>query len=196
MRWYSHFFSTLHDEQEPVGKLGRGTHYSIFRAVLWDKVQPQWHDFAVVWDEDHDTRVIWVIEQLHIQRLLRDVLAIGERKGGITIVTRTPHPNRALLALSEKGWSPPDGDYFCSNVEHVDDATALLINDTPARVQAYVKGIDALWNLGTKPIAQDPHPLTKFRSSQLDRMDRMLEHLVAVSPVDAPVNEEENQAFE
>ena len=183
MQWYSHFFSTLHDEQAPVGKLGRGTHYSILRAVLWDKVQPQWHDFAVIWDEDHDKRVIWVIEQLHIQRLLRDVVAIGERKGGVTIITST-QPSRALVARAEQGWSPPDGDWFCSNVEHI-DAADLLINDDPMRVRAYVKGIVALWRLGTKPVAEDPHPLGMMTRS---RMEVMLEHLVEVSPPLPPVN--------
>ena len=30
---YSHFFSTLYDETEPVGTLGRGTHYSVLRSL-------------------------------------------------------------------------------------------------------------------------------------------------------------------
>lgn len=158
MRQYSHFFSTLHDEQTAVGKLGRGTHYSVLRTALLDKPEPQWHDFAVVWDEDHDTRIIWVIEQLHIQRLLRDVLAIGERKGSVTIITATPRPNNQLLTVSEHGWNPP-GDFFSSCVEHIDAATGMLINDDEDRVRAYVKGIAALWRLGTRPIGTDPRPL-------------------------------------
>ena len=104
-----------------------------------------------------------MIEQLHIQRLLRDVLAIGERKGSVTIITTSTQPNHALLATSEEGWDPPDGDYFCSRIEHVDDATGLLINDEPTRVQAYVKGIEALWRLGTKSITTDPHPLLAYQ---------------------------------
>lgn len=164
MRQYSHFFSTLHDEQAPVGSLGRGTHYSVLRAALWDKVQPQWHDFAVVWDEDHDTRVIPIIEQLHVQRFLREVLAIGERKGGITIITAMP-PSAQLRALSAHGWNPPGGDYFSSYVEHIDEATVMLINAKADRVQAYVKGIDALWFLGTKPITNDPYPIDSLHRS-------------------------------
>ena len=67
---YSKLFSTLHDEAEPVGNLGRGTHYSVFRAAEWfdverrPLVQAQIHDFAIVWDEDHDTRVISTVEVL------------------------------------------------------------------------------------------------------------------------------------
>ena len=35
VRQYSKLFSCLYDEAEPVGSLGRGTHYSIFRSVEW-----------------------------------------------------------------------------------------------------------------------------------------------------------------
>jgi hypothetical protein len=155
LRQYSHCFSTLHDEAEPVGRFG-GTHYSILRAVLWDKAEPQWHDFAVIWDCDHDTRIIWVIEQLYVQRLLRDVFAIGERKGSVTILTTSTRPAAKLVALVDEGWQHPTGDYFNGHLEHVDDATGLLINDVASRVQAYVKGIDALWCLGSRTLT-DPH---------------------------------------
>lgn len=55
---YSRLFSCLHDEASPVGNLGRGTHFSIFRSVEWLDVErqplarPQIHDFAVIWDEN------------------------------------------------------------------------------------------------------------------------------------------------
>ena len=35
MRKYSGFFKTLHDETAPTGCLGRGTHYSVFRAITF-----------------------------------------------------------------------------------------------------------------------------------------------------------------
>jgi hypothetical protein len=35
MRTYSPFLHTLYDQPEPVGYLGRGTHYSILRALCW-----------------------------------------------------------------------------------------------------------------------------------------------------------------
>lgn len=62
------FFHTLHDEPGRVGSLGRGTHYSVLRAVIWEP-EPRFHDFAVIWDEDHDTRIIGVLEQLYVRRL-------------------------------------------------------------------------------------------------------------------------------
>ena len=62
MRKYSDFFKTLHDEQAPTGTLGRGTHYSILRAVAFGDSEgkmlgsARFADFAVIWDEDHDDR--------------------------------------------------------------------------------------------------------------------------------------------
>ncbi|WP_233352939.1 hypothetical protein, partial [Vibrio cholerae] len=44
------------------------------------------HDFALIWDEDHDTRIIEVIEKLCVQNALSPVRFIGERKGGVTIL--------------------------------------------------------------------------------------------------------------
>lgn len=35
LRRYSDFFKTLHDEEAPTGNLGRGTHYSVLRAVVF-----------------------------------------------------------------------------------------------------------------------------------------------------------------
>ena len=32
---YSTLFSCLYDEPDPVGQLGRGTHYSVMRSVEW-----------------------------------------------------------------------------------------------------------------------------------------------------------------
>lgn len=89
---YSALFSCLHDEWEPVEYVGRGTHYSVFRSVEWldvdrrQLVKPQIHDFAVIWNEDHDERVIAVIELIYMANLLSPVQFIGERKGGLSIV--------------------------------------------------------------------------------------------------------------
>src|SRR4051812_20247485 len=71
MQKYSEFFQTLHDEQAPVGYLGRGTHYSILRAVVFSDslakplFDARFLDFAVIWDEDHDARIIEPIQKLY-----------------------------------------------------------------------------------------------------------------------------------
>ena len=71
MHKYSAFFETLHDERTPTGKLGRGTHYSVLRAVVFSDsmgkplTAAQFADFAIIWDEDHDERVIEPIEKFY-----------------------------------------------------------------------------------------------------------------------------------
>src|SRR5450631_3959398 len=92
MKKYSDFFQTLHDEQSPTGHLGRGTHYSVLRAVVFhDAVgrrlfNAKFADFAVIWDEDHDDRVIEPIERIYRSGLLSMFLMFGERKGCFTAV--------------------------------------------------------------------------------------------------------------
>jgi hypothetical protein len=92
MQTYSDFFKTLHDETNPTGHLGGGTHYSVLRAVVFHdpngKLLPegQFADFAVIWDEDHDTRVMEPIEEIYRRGLLSSFLMFGERKGSFTAV--------------------------------------------------------------------------------------------------------------
>lgn len=72
--------------------MGRGTHCSVFRVPEWFDVigrpvdKALQHDFAVLWDEDHDKRIIPVIERLYVNGLLFPVQFIGERKGVITAI--------------------------------------------------------------------------------------------------------------
>lgn len=72
--------------------IGRGTHYSVMRAPIW---QDKWLnpmpngvmlDFAVIWDEDHDERVLEVIERVYFAGLLAPVRFIGERKGTLSVL--------------------------------------------------------------------------------------------------------------
>ena len=92
MQKYSNFFKTLHDETSPTGHLGRGTHYSILRAVVFhDQMgkslpEGQFADFAVIWDEDHDARVIEPIEEIYRRGLLASFPMFGEHKGSFTAV--------------------------------------------------------------------------------------------------------------
>ncbi len=149
MRVYSPFFSTLYDEAGPVGSLGRGTHYSILRAVIWPNGEPRFHDFAVIWDEDHDLRIIWVIEQLYARRLLQPIIAIGERKGGVTALTSTSQPQSYESGVYEVTSDVPS-DSFGAEIQLFPGIDGMVINDTTARVRDYLAGIHALWVLGTK----------------------------------------------
>jgi Bacterial RNA polymerase, alpha chain C terminal domain len=92
MQTYSDFFKTLHDETSPTGFLGRGTHYSVLRAVVFHDLmgkpltKGQFADFAVIWDEDHDIRVMDPIEEIYRRGLLLSFLIFGERKGTFTAI--------------------------------------------------------------------------------------------------------------
>lgn len=168
---YSHLFSCLYDQQEPIGTLGRGTHYSVFRSIQWRSLDGQpreggrIHDFAVIWDEDHDERVISVIERLQMAGLMWPVIFIGERKGGLTILAdhqagplqgpggdyldRVQH---ILSDVNGDSWSADFGTYKRDPAnEHRLTHPAALINDDDRKVIAYLQAIDVLWSLGEKP---------------------------------------------
>lgn len=159
---YSPFFQTLHDETRPVGDFGRGTHYSILRMPIW---QDEWLnpispgallDFAVIWDEDHDERVIQVIEELYFAGLMGPVRFIGERKGSLSVLIDPETVN---------AWAPAGLESYREAVSHISQAaddpwpatvdTILgadhsIIQEPPKDVAVYLKNIHLLWQLGRK----------------------------------------------
>lgn len=166
MQKYSDFFKTLHDEQGPTGYLGRGTHYSVLRAVVFHdptgKPLPegQFANFAVIWDEDHDTRVMEPIEEIYRRGLLSSFLMFGERKGSFTAILSNhvrgdlfrradgrvellkTEINRICQALSDP-W-PSEVVYRPLLGE-----TNPIINDEIKKVDLYLNNLEMLWQLGT-----------------------------------------------
>lgn len=169
---YSSLFSCLYDEPEPIGHLGRGAHYSIFRSVEWIDIiraplaTAQIHDFAVIWDEDHDQRVIPVIEQIYLAGLLSPVPFIGERKGILTVIVAArfyfAHGQAVLEAyiqqLTNIALNSAHGDSWSCEVGMFDRSPGSphqtevlgLIAANEHRVITYLRNIDSLWSLGTK----------------------------------------------
>lgn len=181
---YSTLFACLYDEPEPIGNLGRGAHYSVFRSVEWLDVirapleTPQIHDFAVIWDEDHDERVIGVIEEIYMAGLLSPIQFIGERKGLLTIIVAAKfyyaHSREMLNAyiqrLKDISTSPIHGDSWPTEVglfdrspgsPHQTDLKGLIMADDH-RVITYARNIDSLWGLGTKQFIQHCDPNIVF----------------------------------
>lgn len=170
VRQYSKLFTCLYDEPSPVGALGRGTHYSVFRSVEWLDVNrqplpyPQIHDFAVIWDEDHDERVIEAIERIYMAGLLSPVQFIGERKGGLTAIVAakfyftgtkadTEAYRRAVEVISQSlddPWPAELGSFDRNPGSPAQSFFEGLISDTDHRVGLYLANIDSLWSLGTK----------------------------------------------
>jgi hypothetical protein len=165
MNNYSDFFRTLHDETKPTGSLGRGTHYSVLRAVVWHDPDQQplseahFLDFALIWDEDHDTRVIDAVELLYKRAWLPSAIIVGERKASLTFLmpedlyTSTPEPKRLEFEQRiDSLMQSFEDDPWNGSLRSIDSDERNIINDTPEKVRLYLKNIDMLWQLGVKPI--------------------------------------------
>jgi len=178
---YSNLFTCLYDEPNPIGSIGRGTHYSIFRCVEWLDVTrrplalPQVHDFAVIWDEDHDTRVIDAIEQIYMAGLLSPVQFIGERKGTLTAIVAarfyfqgseadTEKYRSAIAAIAQElpdPWTAHLGSFDRSPGNPHQSIYEGIISDSEHRVGLYLANIDSLWQLGTgdyRPAIRPEYP--------------------------------------
>jgi hypothetical protein len=163
MRTYSPFFQTLHDEKKPTGNLGRGTHYSILRAVVFIEhhgwVLPKAHhsDFAIIWDEDHDTRVIEAVEEIYFAGHLATFIAFGERKGMLTAVLPDDYfsygdkPRFAMLGKSVEDICQSLPDPWTSEIATAQEPGGL-ISDSRENVELYLGNLRMLWKLKHKPI--------------------------------------------
>lgn len=158
---YSPFFQTLYDETRPVGILGRGTHYSVLRAATWHDsfLQPlskaELLDFAVIWDEDHDARVMQVVETIYFDGLLAPIRFIGERKGGLTVLVAMETASAGDLApyserVEEAVRRTVLDDWWNVAVDYVGNE-GTIINAEPEKVAVYLQNINNLWCLGIKP---------------------------------------------
>lgn len=167
---YSSLFTTPYDEQEPIGFLGRGTHYSILRSVEWLDVtlkasdRPFIHDFAVVWDEDHDTRVVETLEQIYLKGLLPPLLFAGERKGTLTVIVdyrfydsltelefdKYKQEIENILNEFVDPWPLETGTFDIAAKNDHDFSFATIIADSDNKVENYLKNIQSLWDIGLK----------------------------------------------
>lgn len=164
---YSTLFTTIYDEVSPVGNLGRGTHYSILRATescnsLLEQLNDfKIHDFSIIWDEDHDTRIIDIVEKLYISKLLSPVLFIGERKGGVTVIVEKEfyyssgsyaYFRSKLKDIANESNDPwhVEAGYYDRETYAVCILSQVIINAPEKQVSTYLNNIDNLWNLGLK----------------------------------------------
>jgi hypothetical protein len=157
---YSPFFKTLHDEKSPVGEFGGGVHYSILRLISWhDKhLRPlqraNFQDLAVVWDGDHDTRLISVLQSLYLSGLTPPVLFIGERKGMLWLILDPEAAKRLDLEEYEKRTGDAVGqsgigDFWSIELESEAGHSGLFgLSDFESKT--YLECINLLWHLGLK----------------------------------------------
>lgn len=168
------YFNCLHHENDSVGSLGRGTHYSVLRSAEWFDIarsplaRARWHDFAIVWDEDHDERILGVVEQMHFAGLLAPVLFVGERKGSLTVLVASEFTSKITKGDFDRYKrevdeiaSDIDGDSWPVRLGFADFSYAtgpryspdaeVIIQDDERRVRTYLENINVLWTLGAKP---------------------------------------------
>ena len=157
MKAYSPYFKTLHDEQSPVGNLGRGTHYSVLEVIQWkdldqkplEKAHKQ--RIAVIWDEDHDERIIPLLEKAYLDGNLSPVCAVGERKGNLNVIVNPlfygNRHNSVLKYFGELGYNIPDDDWSTETIDFFNASKSGIINDSEQKINIYLKNINMLWDL-------------------------------------------------
>ena len=156
LRKYSEFFQTLHDEIPPYRIFGRGTHYSVLRAVVFGDSEgnmqssARFQDFAIIWDEDHDERVIEPIEKIYLAGLLPHFLMFGERKGSFSAIATEDAPRRSLLESRLSEITQNLSDPWPSIVATLDNS-GTIISESDEGIALYLGNIMMLWRLGLKP---------------------------------------------
>lgn len=155
MRSYSSLLHTVYDQPEPVGKLGRGTHYSVLSFLNWFDQEGALADssketqFAVIWDEDHDVRIAQVLENAVESKILQNALFIGERKGLLSVLLRpgiTPK-RKADLEKAYYEIAQSQEDAWGSEIAVYPGGLRSLINESEDQVKAYLEHIRVLWPL-------------------------------------------------
>jgi hypothetical protein len=172
---YSPYFHCLYDEPVAMGSIGRGTHYSVVQALSWhsSKGELRKHattqNVAIIWDEDHDLRIIPCMERLLRAGLLHAISMIGERKGGVTIVFNTmfaAHMNEGqkhtcreeitkvindvIATESRDSWSITFGEMTeTPSLKKTGCQTfhQYLIQDSADRIETYIRNINNLWDI-------------------------------------------------
>ena len=163
MNKYSDFFKTLHDEVAPTGYLGRGSHYSVVRSVVWHSnllhplPKSAYLDFAIIWDEDHDARVIEAAELLYFAGLLTPAIFVGERKGSFTLLVSEQTFDEFGGKLSAYQQEVEEitqslDDPWSAEIAFIGSRRNSIINDDFGKVSQYLQTINMLWKLGIKPI--------------------------------------------
>lgn len=154
------FFQAIHSECHPIGSIGRGAHYSVFRCACWHdhSLTPletaQVQDFALIWDEDHDQRVLPVVERIYLAGLLSPIQFLGERKATLSVVISEQAAETIDLQWYRKQLTEivadVGGDYWYIELGVGLQNADSIISDNSNKVKTYLTNIDNIWQLGLK----------------------------------------------
>ena len=169
MHSYSQFLTTLHDESCPIGSIGRGVHYSVLRSLAWWGLdgralhRPLIHDFAIIWDEDHDPRIIATMEEMLKRNLLYPVVFVGERKAFLSVLLSPDFAGDVDgYAAQVAAVAESQDDPWTASVAVWDRAKPSGMVDAADTVAVtYFQNIDNLWRLGHKDFASSDQEATK-----------------------------------
>lgn len=161
---YSQIFETMHDEKKAVGNIGNGSHYSVLRTPSWFDdcklllKEPMIQDFAIIWDKDHDCRVIEFVEHMYMKNLLSPVLFVGERNKHLSVLV-SPLLKETLSELEFEAFvfsvvELAKNQYEPCTAEvcvYGDTQSVLqIIDSSRENVELYLKNIHMLLDLGLK----------------------------------------------
>lgn len=172
---YSSIFHTIYDERNPL--FPSGYHYSVLRSFEYRDVcnlpvsKPLVHDFAIIWDEDHDTRVIKAVERIYLAGLLSPIQFIGEHKGTLTIILAAKSMwaigdiDNYKSALSSAAFKQGDDHWvieigwFDRNDSNFDTMHQTNLNQitgvSSRREHTHILWIDDRWDIGTKEMDEN-----------------------------------------
>lgn len=89
---YSTLFACIYDQTGSAAAVGGNPPYSVLRSTQARDRDGRGcrrmtlHDFVVVWDDDHDERVIHVLERLHMAGILWPLVFASENRGNLTLL--------------------------------------------------------------------------------------------------------------
>lgn len=172
---YSPLLPCIYDEPAPTGSIGRGTHYSVVQALSWRSSNGELHkkaalqNVAIIWDEDHDLRIIPCLEALLMAGLLHAISLIGERKGGVTIVLNSMAAvdmdedqkrkyQEEITQVINEVVSTKHEDFWAITFGEMTETPSLstrgheifhrdLIQDEVQKIETYIRNINNLWNI-------------------------------------------------
>lgn len=112
----------------------------------------------MIWDQDHDPRVIEAIEKIYLAGLLPRFVIFGERKGVFTAIITGKFMDESQQSwLSEKVHAVTcnlDNDSWPGLAVELENADNKIISDKPHKVLLYLENLIMLWELGLKSAYQ------------------------------------------
>lgn len=138
MRQYSPLFQTIVEWEEQFSIL-RCIHFA--RRMDYTTPIPMWQDFVLLWDADHDTRIINLLERLYLANQLWGIVGIGETKG----IALVYHTREGVVDISPFTSNQPDP--WFPQIEHLS-----------ACQDPRMRAASSVHHLGTRIIKPQPWP--------------------------------------